>query len=351
MGRQRLRLVERDPHQPGQHAPVAPVRRRALRRRAALAGDAVQQLPVPVRVPAVRARRLVAPAREAAPARVPDRRVVVLLRLVGLALPASADRRDIGRLRRRALDLPHRGRAPPPAAAHCVADDEHRHPRLLQVRGLLPRHAHGIGSGLGLPPDLATLHIVLPIGISFYTFNSMSYTIDIFRRRIEPTRNVLEYTTFVALFPHLIAGPIVRFTDLADAAAPADAAADLTPRGARRLLPLLRPRQEAPDRRPAPPLREPSLLRPRPPRLAHGLGGRDRLLAAALLRLLRLLGHGRRARLAARLPLPAELQLALQGGEHLRLLATLAHEPVLVVSGLPVHPPRRLTPRSPSGRS
>ncbi len=74
---------------------------------------------------------------------------------------------------------------------------------------------NGIGSGLGLPPDLATLHIVLPIGISFYTFNSMSYTIDIFRRRIEPTRNVLEYTTFVALFPHLIAGPIVRFTDLA----------------------------------------------------------------------------------------------------------------------------------------
>jgi alginate O-acetyltransferase complex protein AlgI len=74
---------------------------------------------------------------------------------------------------------------------------------------------NGIGSGLGLPPDLATLHIVLPIGISFYTFNSMSYTIDVFRRRIEPTWNVLEYTTFVALFPHLIAGPIVRFTDLA----------------------------------------------------------------------------------------------------------------------------------------
>jgi alginate O-acetyltransferase complex protein AlgI len=74
---------------------------------------------------------------------------------------------------------------------------------------------NGIGSGLGLPPDLATLHIVLPIGISFYTFNSMSYTIDIFRRRVEPTRSVLEYTTFVGLFPHLIAGPIVRFTDLA----------------------------------------------------------------------------------------------------------------------------------------
>jgi alginate O-acetyltransferase complex protein AlgI len=44
----------------------------------------------------------------------------------------------------------------------------------------------------------------------------MSYTIDIFRRRVEPTRSVLEYTTFVGLFPHLIAGPIVRFTDLSE---------------------------------------------------------------------------------------------------------------------------------------
>src|SRR6516165_7278911 len=85
----------------------------------------------------------------------------------------------------------------------------------FKYAGLFVDTLNGIGSGLGLPPDLATLHIVLPIGISFYTFNSMSYTIDIFRRRVEPTRNVLEYTTFVSLFPHLIAGPIVRFTDLA----------------------------------------------------------------------------------------------------------------------------------------
>ena len=74
----------------------------------------------------------------------------------------------------------------------------------------------GIGAALGLGAPLPALHIILPVGISFYTFNSMSYTIDIFRRRIEPTHNMLEYTTFVALFPHLVAGPIVRFTDLAD---------------------------------------------------------------------------------------------------------------------------------------
>jgi alginate O-acetyltransferase complex protein AlgI len=74
----------------------------------------------------------------------------------------------------------------------------------------------GIGSALGLGAPLPSLNIILPVGISFYTFNSMSYTIDIFRRRIEPTHNVLEYTAFVALFPHLVAGPIVRFTDLAE---------------------------------------------------------------------------------------------------------------------------------------
>src|SRR5690349_17945267 len=75
---------------------------------------------------------------------------------------------------------------------------------------------NGIGRALELGAGLPSLHILLPIGISFYTFNSMSYTIDIFRRRVEPTRSVLEYTTFVGLFPHLIAGPIVRFTDLSE---------------------------------------------------------------------------------------------------------------------------------------
>ncbi len=73
---------------------------------------------------------------------------------------------------------------------------------------------NGIGKAVGAPVDLPALNILLPIGISFYTFNSMSYTIDVWRRKVTPTRHVLEYTTFVALFPHLIAGPIVRFADL-----------------------------------------------------------------------------------------------------------------------------------------
>jgi len=55
-------------------------------------------------------------------------------------------------------------------------------------------------------------HLILPIGISFYTFNSMSYTIDIYRRNVQPAKSFLHYATFVALFPHLIAGPIVRYS-------------------------------------------------------------------------------------------------------------------------------------------
>jgi alginate O-acetyltransferase complex protein AlgI len=86
----------------------------------------------------------------------------------------------------------------------------------FKYAGFFLNSLDGIGHSLGLPVELPTLHILLPIGISFYTFNSMSYTIDVFRRRVTPTKHLLEYTTFVALFPHLIAGPIVRFTDLAE---------------------------------------------------------------------------------------------------------------------------------------
>jgi alginate O-acetyltransferase complex protein AlgI len=63
-------------------------------------------------------------------------------------------------------------------------------------------------------PLLPLMHVVLPIGISFYTFNSISYTIDIYRGRLAPSRSFVEFAAFVAMFPHLIAGPIVRFSDM-----------------------------------------------------------------------------------------------------------------------------------------
>lgn len=67
---------------------------------------------------------------------------------------------------------------------------------------------------LGFAVPETTLRIALPIGISFFTFESMSYVIDVYRRDLPPHRSYLEYLTFVAFFPHLVAGPIVRPRDL-----------------------------------------------------------------------------------------------------------------------------------------
>ena len=61
------------------------------------------------------------------------------------------------------------------------------------------------------PPDF---DIVLPVGISFYTFATMSYTLDVYLRRAEPTPRLLDFSLFVTFFPHLVAGPIMRPTEL-----------------------------------------------------------------------------------------------------------------------------------------
>ena len=63
---------------------------------------------------------------------------------------------------------------------------------------------------LGVKVSPAHLRLVLPFGISFFTFETMSYTIDVYRREIEPSRRYLDYLLFVCFFPHLVAGPIVR---------------------------------------------------------------------------------------------------------------------------------------------
>lgn len=68
--------------------------------------------------------------------------------------------------------------------------------------------------GMGVSIGDRTLHIILPLGISFYTFQSMSYSIDIYRGVLQPTRSALDFATFVAFFPQLVAGPIVRARDL-----------------------------------------------------------------------------------------------------------------------------------------
>ena len=69
-------------------------------------------------------------------------------------------------------------------------------------------------SALGFVVPTFALSITLPVGISFFTFESMSYVIDVYRGEIKPHQSYLEYLTFVAFFPHLVAGPIVRPREL-----------------------------------------------------------------------------------------------------------------------------------------
>jgi alginate O-acetyltransferase complex protein AlgI len=73
---------------------------------------------------------------------------------------------------------------------------------------------HVMFGALGWRLDFVTLRVLLPVGISFYTFVTMSYVIDVYRREIMPTRNLLDFAVFVAYFPHLVAGPILRATRL-----------------------------------------------------------------------------------------------------------------------------------------
>src|SRR5271169_3117024 len=78
---------------------------------------------------------------------------------------------------------------------------------------LLDNFAH-MASMAGFKYSPPKSSIILPIGISFYTFATMSYTLDIYLRRSAPARNFLDYALFVTFFPHLVAGPIMRPTEL-----------------------------------------------------------------------------------------------------------------------------------------
>lgn len=69
-------------------------------------------------------------------------------------------------------------------------------------------------AGLGLNIEPWSLSIILPIGISFYTFQTMSYSIDIFRAQLKPTNDLIGFAAFVAFFPQLVAGPIERASNL-----------------------------------------------------------------------------------------------------------------------------------------
>ena len=66
----------------------------------------------------------------------------------------------------------------------------------------------------GIESDFLLLHLILPVGISFYTFQALSYSIDVYRKQIEPTHDIVAFTAFLSFFPQLVAGPIERATNL-----------------------------------------------------------------------------------------------------------------------------------------
>ena len=66
----------------------------------------------------------------------------------------------------------------------------------------------------GFSPNIHSLHIILPVGISFYTFQTMSYTIDVYHNKLKPTKDIVAFFAFVSFFPSLVAGPIERAVNL-----------------------------------------------------------------------------------------------------------------------------------------
>jgi alginate O-acetyltransferase complex protein AlgI len=75
--------------------------------------------------------------------------------------------------------------------------------------GSLEQALHALGANSSIP----VLKVILPIGISFYTFEAINYTIDVYRRRVPAERNLANFMLFITFFPHLVAGPIVRARD------------------------------------------------------------------------------------------------------------------------------------------
>src|SRR4029079_9946186 len=67
-----------------------------------------------------------------------------------------------------------------------------------------------LGNLVGMDFHPAKPNIILPAGISFYTFTTLCYTIDMYKKKSEPVKNLLDFSLFVTFFPHLVAGPLVR---------------------------------------------------------------------------------------------------------------------------------------------
>lgn len=80
--------------------------------------------------------------------------------------------------------------------------------------GFFIENFQSVFSFFGAKVNISSLNIILPVGVSFYTFQTLSYTIDVYRKNILPTRDFISFSAFVSFFPQLVAGPIERATNL-----------------------------------------------------------------------------------------------------------------------------------------
>lgn len=150
-----------------------------------------------------------------------------LLRLVGLEVPAPHRSHHALLLRQRAADCaPNRPRRANPHGGGKSSQSARRIKTFwlwanillnLGILGLFKYYDFFVASfarlfGVAAEPHL--LHLVLPVGISFYTFQALSYSIDVYKGKIAATRDVVAFAAFLSFFPQLVAGPIERATNL-----------------------------------------------------------------------------------------------------------------------------------------
>ena len=197
---------------------------------------------------------------------------------------------------------------------------------------------------LGMPLPLLT--IALPIGVSFFTFQAITYVVDVKRGDAEPA-SLIDAAIYLSFFPHLVAGPIVRASEfLPQLKAPRDPHRVAVGAGLALIALGLVKKVLIADTL-AREVVDPVFGVPEAYFAPDAILATLRLRGADLLRLLRLHRHRDRARAAARLHLPAELQHPLPGDRLPRLLAALAHDAVALAARLPLHPARR-QPRRPA---
>ncbi|MBQ9555535.1 MAG: MBOAT family protein [Muribaculaceae bacterium] len=85
---------------------------------------------------------------------------------------------------------------------------------LFKYFGFFMESLNALLGSVGITMDWPTVNIILPVGISFYTFQALSYSIDVYSRRIQPTRDIVAFFSYISFFPQLVAGPIERATNL-----------------------------------------------------------------------------------------------------------------------------------------